>query len=170
MKDVAELLIELLTNSVEADASEIHIKLELNDRYHLRIEDNGKGIHPDKLPTITSPFSTSRITRKTGFGLAFFKQAIEQANGEISIQSNQTTMIEAHWDSQHFDAPPLGNIGETIAFILQRKPDLNCVVDIIKQEKLNTFNSKEISEVIHPLTFSEVAIVAWVEDSINSLL
>ncbi len=170
MRDLAESLIELLTNSLEAHASFIEDKLSMNERTELCIEDNGHGIEQDRLSDITSPFSTSRITRDLGFGLAFFKQAITQAEGHLDIQSirHRGTLIKASYNHHHIDAMHLGNIGESIALILHRSPDLDLIFTLQKSSSIQTFRSREIKEVLFPLTLNEPEIQKWIEAYINS--
>lgn len=171
MKDLAEVSLELLMNSLEAHASRIEIELSLDETNHILIQDNGDGIPEERLNTITSPFSTSRSTRTLGFGLAFFKQAIEQADGRIEIQSklHEGTRIQGWWKASHMDALPLGNIGETLALVLQRSPQCELTFTLIQNQKTNTFNSVEIQALITPLTLDEPEIQRWIENSINSL-
>lgn len=171
MKDLAELCLEILINSIEADASKIDFELSLDTQNKVVIHDNGKGIDPDILIDITNPYHTSRLTRQLGFGLAFFKQAIEQANGHIEISSTLKvgTRVEGIWDSGHIDAIPLGNIGESVALVIQRMPELEFTFSLRIQDELKEFKSLEVKEAIHPLSLAEVEIIAWIETYINSL-
>jgi len=52
----------------------------------LQISDTGKGIPPDKLPTIFRPYSSSR-SGGTGLGLATARKIIEAHHGTISVHS-----------------------------------------------------------------------------------
>lgn len=171
MKDLAEVSLELLINACEAHATEISFDLFLDPIHSLIITDNGNGISKEDLKEITSPFKTSRTTRKLGFGLAFFAQAIQQASGEIDIQSevNIGTIIKAKWDSQHIDALAIGNLGESIALVLQRNPDVDFTFTLHKLSSIQTFRSREVKEAIHPLSINEIEILKWIEEHINSL-
>lgn len=170
MRDLAESLLELLVNSEEAKARTIDIKLTLDSIIELQIIDDGCGIAADTLKDITSPFNTSRVSRDLGFGLAFFKQAIEQADGHLSIQSqlNKGTTISASYSKDHIDAMPLGNIGESIALILHRNPDLDLNFTL-QTSSIKIFRSREIKEAVFPLTLNEVEVNKWIEAHINSL-
>ena len=171
MKDLAEIILELLINACEAKATSIEFDLYLDNENRLVIKDNGCGIAEEDLKDITSPFKTSRSSRNLGFGLAFFAQAIQQAQGKIDIQSklNQGTRIEAICNSQHIDACPLGNIGESIALVIQRNPELDLSFTLHKKSSIEAFRSCEVREAIHPLSINEIEILKWIEEKINSL-
>ncbi len=171
MKDLAEVSLELFINACEAQATVIEFRLILDSINQLSIKDNGCGMSKEDLKDITSCFKTSRSTRNLGFGCAFFAQAIQQADGQIEIQSelNQGTIIYASWDSNHIDALPLGNLGESIALVLQRNPDLDFSFTLQKKSSIKTFRSREVKEAIHPLTIDEIEIIKWIEQHINSL-
>ena len=49
----------------------------------LTIEDEGPGIHPDVMPRLFEPFSTTR-SNGTGLGLSIARNAIESHRGEIA--------------------------------------------------------------------------------------
>jgi len=51
------------------------------------IHDNGKGIEPEMLKTVTDPFTTTRTSRKIGLGIPLLKAAAEHCNGRFSIES-----------------------------------------------------------------------------------
>ncbi len=171
MKDLAEVSLELLINACEAKASYIDFELNLDHTNKLIIKDNGCGIAEEDLKDITSPFKTNRETRDCGFGLAFFAQAIQQADGVYEIRSvvNQGTSIEASWNANHIDALPLGNIGESIALCLQRNPDLDLNFTLRHLSSIKTFRSCEVKEAIHPLSISDIEVLKWIENTINSL-
>ena len=53
----------------------------------LQIYDNGEGIPDDLRSRIFDPFFTTKTQGGTGLGLAISKKIIEQAGGEISVES-----------------------------------------------------------------------------------
>ena len=171
MKDLAEVSLELLVNSLEAHATHVSFELSLGTLNRMVLRDNGKGMDKAMLKTITSPYSTSRQTRSLGFGLAFFKQAVEQAEGSIEIHSEvgKGTTVIGQWVSSHIDALPMGNLGETIALILQRSPQCDLRFTLNQNQTTQTFNSRDVRDIIAPLTLDEPEIQRWIETSINSL-
>ena len=72
------MLINLINNAVDALADTsmpiIKIKAEKNDnKIFIEINDNGEGIHPDKIEEIFTPFFTTR-EKGSGIGLSISKQ------------------------------------------------------------------------------------------------
>jgi DNA mismatch repair protein MutL len=57
----ASVIKELLDNAVDANASDIHLKLTYFGYNSIEIEDNGEGIHPDDLYLSIAPHATSKI-------------------------------------------------------------------------------------------------------------
>ncbi|MEJ7556836.1 MAG: HAMP domain-containing sensor histidine kinase [Pedobacter sp.] len=81
----------LLKNSIEAskDNQKSLIKITIvNDRkqVYIEVEDNGKGIDEQLRTKIFVPNFTTKSSG-TGLGLAFVKQAVENAGGSISFKS-----------------------------------------------------------------------------------
>jgi len=61
----------------------VHVNLIRDDNsYLIKIQDNGKGIEPDKLNKIFIPYFSTKQSG-SGLGLAISKQGIEQSGGEI---------------------------------------------------------------------------------------
>lgn len=62
------------------------IVLKQEDKYIVSVNDNGRGISDEQKVRIFTPNFTTK-TSGTGLGLAFVKQAIENAGGEVSFDS-----------------------------------------------------------------------------------
>jgi hypothetical protein len=172
MQDLAMISLELLQNSIAAKASMINFTLALaqdDGTSTMIIEDNGCGMDEATVAKISSPFFTSRTTRKVGLGVSFFKQAIQQANGSCQIISalNQGTTIKGTWESNHWDAPPLGNLGETILILIQGYPNIHLTFNFSYHLSVTSFDSKMFEASIAPVSISEPAILRWIESDIN---
>ncbi len=84
-----QVLLNLFINAQQAmeRGGELLIRtIRQPDLAVLQISDTGKGIPPDKLPTIFRPYSSSR-SGGTGLGLATARKIIEAHRGTISIHS-----------------------------------------------------------------------------------
>lgn len=82
------LFINMIRNSIQADANEIKIKLELTgENIIIFIEDNGKGISPEIQKNI---FDKSFTTKRSGMGigLKLIKRFVDISEGEISLLSS----------------------------------------------------------------------------------
>ena len=98
-------LLNLMINSVEAtknmasrDNETHHISIDCyveNDNAVIRITDDGTGMTEHELERCTTPFWTTKKAG-TGIGLALTKQYIEEAGGQLTIDSikNQFTCVE----------------------------------------------------------------------------
>jgi hypothetical protein len=173
MQDLAMISLELLQNSIAAKASKINFTLALaqdDGTSTMIIEDDGCGMDEATVAKISSPFYTSRTTRKVGLGVAFFKQAIQQANGSCQIISalNLGTTIKGTWESNHWDAPPVGNIGETILILIQGYPNIHLMFNFSYLLSVTSFDSKMFEASIAPVSISEPAILRWIESEINT--
>jgi len=116
MDDLSLYLLDLLQNSIAARASVIELHMIEDQLLHIIIKDNGIGMDSKTLEQVTSPFYTTRKTRKVGMGLSLIKMLTEQTEGTFSIISepNLGTTLSLSLNHHHMDMPPIGNLGETI--------------------------------------------------------
>ncbi len=86
-EELKRVFINLIKNSIQANSSEIKIKLFKDANYcFINIEDNGTGIPEEMLDKIFDPnFSTK--TEGTGLGLPIVKRILNDLNGNIEIKS-----------------------------------------------------------------------------------
>lgn len=84
----------LLSNAFKytPDGGEITVRLKVDERIHIVVEDNGIGISSEALSRIFERFyqaeyRTSGFSLGTGIGLALTKMIIEKHMGEISVSS-----------------------------------------------------------------------------------
>ena len=76
-------------DAIDLSPGEITISTDYqNKEFKIVIEDNGKGIPPDKLARIFEPFYTTKSAGKgTGLGLSVCNRIIKKHSGEISAES-----------------------------------------------------------------------------------
>ena len=92
MKELSMHVYDLMENSTAANATlvELTIKDSLKDNiYAFTIKDNGKGMSPELLSRVTSPFATTRTTRKVGLGIPMMKENAEKAGGTFKLESEE---------------------------------------------------------------------------------
>jgi len=85
-----QVLLNLFINAQQAmdrDGELLIRTVRRPDSAMLQISDTGKGIAPDKLPTIFRPYSSSR-SGGTGLGLATARKIIEAHHGTILVHSD----------------------------------------------------------------------------------
>jgi len=173
MQDLAMITLELVQNSIRANASRLDVRFEMNQEdgwSSLIIQDNGEGMDAETLKKVSSPFFTSRTTRKIGLGLSFFQQAITQAGGACDIRSTPQvgTTVIGRWRSDHWDAPPLGNLGELVLLALQGRPDLHVCFSFKCRSKTYEFDSKVLESSLAPVPITEPAVLLWIVNEINT--
>ena len=67
---------------------------------------------PELLARVSSPFTTTRTTRKVGLGIPLFKQLAEMCGGELTLESTvgKGTRTQATFTASHMDLPPMGDL------------------------------------------------------------
>ncbi|HCT30032.1 MAG TPA: hypothetical protein DIW31_04735 [Bacteroidales bacterium] len=86
-----QVLINLITNAIEASANEGEIKLsaEINDAglLEISVKDNGSGIEPENLDKVFTPFFTTK-KEGSGIGLSLSREIIRLHGGSIELISS----------------------------------------------------------------------------------
>ncbi len=94
--ELRRALINLVTNSRQADATEVALKIARDgDSVRLEITDDGTGIRPEVLDRIFEPSFTTKSSG-TGLGLPIVKRVVDDLGGTIKIESgegNGTTVV-----------------------------------------------------------------------------
>lgn len=132
MRELSLHILDIITNSVEADSSRIILAIEESKSQNLlriRIRDNGKGMDKEFLDKVLDPFVTSRTTRSVGMGLSLYKQAAEQANGRFELKSEPGvgTQVTAEFQLNNFNRSPLGDISSSIVNLIIGAIDIHFV-------------------------------------------
>ncbi len=136
MKELSLNILDIAQNSITAEADLVEITLiETNTTLKLSIKDNGYGMSPEFLASVSDPFSTTRTTRKVGMGIPLLKLAAEQTGGYVSLTSVQRsvdpehcgTEITAFFHKDHLDFTPLGDVISTIGTLIQGFPEVDYV-------------------------------------------
>ena len=112
--DLYSLFTNLISNAVDAmpEGGRIEIETTLTnldttgDGLVLSVRDDGSGIDPQRIPTLTDPFYTTKTSEGTdgnmGLGLALCKTIMESYGGTIRIESekNRYTKVELHFPKE----------------------------------------------------------------------
>ena len=178
MKEISLNVLDIAQNSVKAGAQHIGVLLDrVGDALTVTITDDGCGMAPDFLASVTDPFTTTRTTRKVGMGIPLFKLAAEQTGGSLAITSKQATAddpahgttITALFHTDHVDCEPLGDIVSTVVTLLQGSPNVRWTyrytVDGEERQSLSTDEMKQMLGDDVPIDAPEV--LAWVRDSLS---
>lgn len=172
MKELSLHILDITQNSIRAEATLISLTImesSAENTLTVVIEDNGKGIPADKLPTITDPFVTSRTTRKVGLGLSLFKAAAEGCNGffEITSVSGVGTKVKVCFERDHIDRAPLGNMADTIVMMVMSFGEADLVYKHNYNQELFTMDTREIKETLGVTSLNELDILNWIREFVK---
>jgi len=170
MRELSLNVMDVVQNSITAGAALITIaacESTHNHELSITIDDNGKGMSPDMLEKVQSPFFSTRTTRKIGLGVPFFKMACEMTGGSFSITSTagEGTRVKALFKTDHIDMAPLGDISETVLLLISCNPTLDFVYTRSVDAVCFTLDTRELREILGedvPLSSSDV--VLWIRD------
>lgn len=176
MKELSLNILDIAQNSIKAGADTIRIDLtETDNRFEIRITDNGCGMKEDFVRNVTDPFTTTRTTRKVGLGIPLFKLAAEQTGGNFSISSKHEsehpldhgTVVTAVFDPTHMDFTPLGDIASTITILIQGSPDIHWIYTHSKDNGSVSLDTDELKAVLGDVPLDTFEVIAWIGDYIK---
>lgn len=175
MRDLSLHLLDLAQNSIKAGASLVTIRLtvEGNGWLLLVLEDDGCGMSPELLSRVTSPFATTRTTRKVGLGIPMMMENAQRAGGEMRIESQagKGTTLTVTYDTRNIDSLPLGDLAGTILSLILANPDAPDFLFEGRTEKgEGRFDTREIRAVLSGVPLNEPEVVAWMKDALNETI
>ena len=178
MKELALNILDVAKNSVKAGADRIVIRIEERDGWRtLSIIDNGCGMPPEFVATVTDPFTTTRTTRPVGMGLPLLKLAAEQTGGELSVESrceedfpdDHGTVVRASFFKNHIDFTPTGDLVSSVTTLIQGHPD----TDFLFRHSLPgggavELDTRELREVLgEDIPLNSYEVIKWIEGSLR---
>ncbi len=174
MNELSLHILDLVQNSITAGANLITIEITESlddDLLTIIITDNGCGMDDEFLSRVTTPFTTTRTTRKVGLGIPMFMQAAQMCGGEFKISSELTvgTCIGATFKLSHIDLAPLGDIiGTMLVLINGAADDLNFKLTMKRNDKRNKnefiFDTQEIRTAVDDLPLNLPEILEWITE------
>lgn len=178
MKTISDHVLDIVQNSVRAEATLIEIIVEEDKKsnlYNLTINDNGCGMSREVLEKAANPFFTSRNTRKVGLGLPLLKQNAEATGGSFQIHSEpeKGTKVKAVFLLNHLDRPPLGDIWNTWFLNLLSHPKIRL---IYRHKTLNGSFEMDSAELLTmldgvPLQKKEIkqAVIEMIKNNLEEI-
>ena len=169
MPELALHILDLVQNSVSAGAARVVVTICYDtaaDTLLISIEDDGKGMPPELLARVESPFATTRTTRKVGLGLPFLKMAAEMTGGALSIESTvgKGTCVTAWFTLGHIDLAPLGDMSATVAGLIQCSPDIDFVYTVQADGEQFAADTRELRAVLDGVPLSEPSVALWLRE------
>lgn len=174
MKELSLNILDIVQNSVRAEASLISIEISESSKenlYSIRITDNGKGIPSEIIKNVTDPFVTTRTTRKTGLGLPLMKYHAELTGGKLGVRSQEGkgTEIEATFMNNHIDRQPLGDIAGVIKILIASNQNIDFTYRHVSDCGEYIFSSRETKEYLEIESF-DIDLLNDIEVMINENL
>jgi hypothetical protein len=153
MKTISDHILDILQNSTRASATRVVLSIEVNEEDDLLvivIEDNGAGISPGLLSTVTHPFTTTRKTRKVGLGLPLLRQHAELAGGALEVESEQGrgTIIRATFRLNNLDRQPMGDLASTVTLFITGNPGVDLIFSYKSSEGRFDITGRELAEAL----------------------
>jgi len=130
MRELSLHILDIAENGIAAGADHLLIRVEecgASDRLMLSVEDNGRGIPPEKINHIEDPFVTTRKNRRVGLGLSLLATAAKRCEGDITVEarSGKGTRVTASIRRSHVDRAPLGDMAATLAVLILGNPHID---------------------------------------------
>ena len=149
MEDISLHILDIVENSIAAQADKITIKIDEDiegNLLTLKIEDNGRGMDETAVKNVLDPFFTTRTTRRVGLGLPFLAQSARESGGDIRISSEigKGTKVKATFGYDHPDRRPLGDIKETLMILVSSHPEINFVYEHKRGEEILRLDTRDI--------------------------
>ena len=175
MKELSLNILDIAKNSTKAKASLVTIVIDETDGWRtLTIRDDGCGMPPELVATVTDPFTTSRKTRPVGMGLPLLKLAAEQADGTLTVKSSQDpadhgTEVTATFRIDHLDCVPVGDYAGTIVTLIQGNPEIDFSFLYHRENGEDiTLETAQMREILGDVPLDNPEVLAWVQESLQN--
>ncbi|MBM4033592.1 MAG: sensor histidine kinase [Planctomycetes bacterium] len=129
MRDLSLHLLDLMENSIRAEATVISVTIEQDrarDLLRIVVEDNGPGL-PVAAEQALDPFYTTKAGKRTGLGLSLFQGAAERAGGRVTLGRSPLggLAVTACMRLSHLDRSPLGDIAASLSSVACTNPEID---------------------------------------------
>jgi hypothetical protein len=113
---LCDYVLDVVQNAVEAGSRAVRIEFEESgEAIRVAVSDDGRGMAEAERARALDPFysdGTKHARRKLGLGLPFLAQAVAQAGGEWSLESEKGrgTRVVFRFPKGSVDCPPTGDV------------------------------------------------------------
>lgn len=158
---LCDLITDLVQNSIEADATEITLKIEeTQTQLKMVIADNGKGMSAEVLEKAKDPFYSDgrkHAHRKVGLGLPFLFQTAEMTGGAAAIESTEGigTTVTLLLDRNHIDLPEFGHFTTAAVMLMTYGFEGNLVIERTVCSQNYCVSKAEMADVLGDLNETE---------------
>ena len=175
MREISLHIMDLMENSIRAKARTIKLTITeslTENIYKVSIEDDGVGMSADYVASLFDPYTTTRSTRKIGLGLPLIKMNTRQAGGDTTVESQpgQGTTLSFWYAHNHWDRPPLGDMGGTMAMLAAANENKRITYRHITEKGEYTFDTAEIKKALDNMSINNYDIIKYLKEMINENL
>lgn len=166
MRQLSLHILEVACNSADFGASLIQIGIVVSDgNVKLTIDDDGRGMDGETLKNCAKPKFSTRSS--AGMGLSLLKEECERCGGELQIFSklNIGTRVVATFDGKSGHIPALGDMGATVAPLLDDRFDLSLKADI--DGKTYVFDTRKLKKTLDGKSVQSPDVIVAVKNDIN---
>jgi len=172
MRDISLHMLDLVQNSISAGASLVTIRFELDQEGWLTFTliDDGKGMEPEFVEAVTSPFTTTRTTRKVGLGIPMLAANCRLTGGDVRIISKvgEGTTLEGKFNTKSIDCLPVGDLAGTMLSLIITNPETpDFCLEVITPKGEAGFDTRMVREALGGLPLNEPEIVSWMKESLD---
>jgi anti-sigma regulatory factor (Ser/Thr protein kinase) len=172
MEDISLHILDIVENSITAGANRVEIKIIediKNDILSIEIKDNGRGMSKEILSKVLDPFYTTRTTRSVGMGLSLLAQSAKEAEGDISITSEEDsgTTVYVFFKHSHIDRKPLGNIADTIITLIAGNPGIDLFYEHKLDNNIYTFDTALIKTMLEDVPINSPKVIQLIRNDIS---
>lgn len=175
MKELSLNILDIVENSTKAEAKLVKIEIcETEETLTITITDDGTGMKPEVLLSVSNPFYTTRTTRRVGMGIPLFRFAAEQTGGSLTITSkhfeefpdDHGTKVSAVFNKKHIDFTPLGDVISSVTTLIQGHPTVDFLFTHVFGERCVTLDTREIRAVLDGVPLDTFEVIIWIRDNL----
>ncbi len=175
MKDLSLHILDIFQNSIRAGATMVTLRITFSrsiNKVEFEVVDNGCGMGEEMILAVSDPFYTSRTMRKVGLGIPLLLQNALQCGGNVEIQSQigVGTSLKAWFEFDHWDRPPLGDMGELVSLLISGNSSVKLFFEAKSDEGEYTIDSSMIEEALDGLEVGLPQVVIFIKEMIQENL
>jgi len=174
MEDLSLHILDIVENSVAAEADKIEIRIsedKKKDLLSVEVIDNGSGMDEETTKKALDPFYTTKTVRRFGLGLPLLSEAAKAANGSFSIESKKGkgTKIWATFQHSHIDRQPMGDIGQTIITLILGNPEVDLIYVHKKNNQKYSLDTREIKAQLGDIPINSLDGIRMIKENLKKI-
>lgn len=172
MRELSLHILDIVQNSIAAGASRIIVSANADDGRDLlaiSVSDNGRGMTPEMVERVRSPFCTTRTTRKVGLGIPMLAAAAEACDGELNIDSKpgSGTKLCVTFKLSHIDRAPFGDIVSTMIDAIVANPEISFRYEQKVDGKEFQLDTDDIKRELGEVPIETPSVRRWMQDYLS---